>query len=148
CLEYEYIAGGDLAGLIQELHNKGRPAADMAGKIMRRLAAIIGTVHGQRPPIVHRDLKPANILVQKTPRGTFQFKVADFGIGQVTAREALLTSTRGGDSRSVLLTTRLQGSYTPLYASPQQVRGDPPDPRDDVYSLGVIWYQLLTGDLG
>jgi formylglycine-generating enzyme required for sulfatase activity len=41
----------------------------------------------------------------------------------------------------------LTGSYSPLYASPQQLRRDKPDPRDDVYALGVIWYQLLTGDL-
>src|SRR5262249_31727281 len=41
----------------------------------------------------------------------------------------------------------LRGACTPLYASPQQMRGDLADPRDDVYSLGVIWYQLLTGDL-
>jgi serine/threonine protein kinase len=148
CLEYEYIAGGDLAGLIQEFHQKGRPSAGVAGKIMRRLAEIIGSVHQQKPPIVHRDLKPANILVQKSPAGKFLFKVADFGIGQVTAREAILSSTRAASSRAVLLSTVVQGSYTPLYASPQQVRGDPPDPRDDVYSLGVIWYQLLTGDLG
>jgi len=148
CLEYEYVAGGDLAGLIQELHQKARPSADMAGKIMRRLAAIIGSVHQLEKPIVHRDLKPANILVQKSPAGKFQFKVADFGIGQVTAGEAILTSTRGGENRAGLLTAMVQGSYTPLYASPQQVRGDPADPRDDVYSLGVIWYQLLTGDLG
>jgi serine/threonine protein kinase len=148
CLEYEYVPGGDLAGLIQELHVKGRPAPEVAGKIMGRLAGIIGSVHEQQPPILHRDLKPANILVQKTPAGKLAFKVADFGIGHVTAREAIVTSTRGVDNRSSLLTTRVQGSYTPLYASPQQVRGDPPDPRDDVYSLGVIWYQLLTGDLG
>ena len=41
----------------------------------------------------------------------------------------------------------LTGSYSPLYASPQQMRGDKPDPRDDVYALGVIWYQLFEGDL-
>jgi formylglycine-generating enzyme required for sulfatase activity len=43
--------------------------------------------------------------------------------------------------------TALRGSHTALYASPQQMRGEPPDPRDDVHALGVIWYQLLTGDL-
>src|SRR5262249_27296757 len=47
-----------------------------------------------------------------------------------------------------LQTSLVRGSYTPLYASPQQVRGEPPDVRDDVHALGVIWYQLLTGDLG
>ena len=41
----------------------------------------------------------------------------------------------------------VDGSYTPLYASPQQMAGEPADPRDDVYSLGVVWYQALTGDL-
>jgi hypothetical protein len=42
----------------------------------------------------------------------------------------------------------VRGAYTPLYASPQQVAGERPDPRDDVHALGVIWYQLVTGDLG
>src|SRR4029078_10187877 len=52
------------------------------------------------------------------------------------------SSSQMGSMASVLT-----GSYSPLYASSQQVRGDKPDPRDDVYALGVIWYQLLAGDL-
>src|SRR5207253_11235524 len=47
--------------------------------------------------------------------------------------------------RSSDLSTSLRGAHTPIYASPQQVRGEAPDPRDDVHALGVIWYQLLTG---
>src|SRR5205814_9999336 len=50
-------------------------------------------------------------------------------------------------SQGQFLVTALRGAHTPLYASPQQMRGKDPDPRDDVYSLGVIWYQLLTGNL-
>src|SRR5207253_533871 len=50
--------------------------------------------------------------------------------------------------RSSDLSTSLRGAHTPIYASPQQVRGEKSDPRDDVHALGVIWYQLLTGDLG
>src|SRR5262249_17467269 len=60
--------------------------------------------------------------------------------------EAREEATRGV-TRGAFLATALRGSCTPLYASPQQQRGEDPDPRDDVYSLGVIWYQMLTGDL-
>src|SRR5262249_22479530 len=54
-------------------------------------------------------------------------------------------------SRPELLTEAVRGAYTPLYASREQMgrrRGEPVDPRDDVHALGVIWFQLLTGDLG
>jgi hypothetical protein len=73
--------------------------------------------------------------------------VTDFGIGGVSALPALAEARQGTATRGDLLATVLRGSYTPLYASPQQMRGEPPDPRDDVHALGVIWYQLLTGDL-
>lgn len=49
--------------------------------------------------------------------------------------------------RSQTLPKAVRGAYTPLYASPQQIQGDAPDPRDDVHALGVIWHQLITGDL-
>jgi serine/threonine protein kinase len=147
CLEYEYVDGGDLTGLIQEWHRaKGGPTPQQATKVILRLAEIVGFAHRLNPPIVHRDLKPANILVQRTGDGEVHFKVADFGIGGVAVGQAIRETSRG-TSRGRFLTSALHGSYTPLYASPQQMRGDPPDPRDDVYSLGVIWYQLLTGEL-
>ena len=73
-------------------------------------------------------------------------RVTDFGIGGLAAQPVLervaLVVVAEGNMSSVLT-----GSYSPLYASPQQMRGDKPDPRDDVYALGVIWYQLLNGDL-
>jgi formylglycine-generating enzyme required for sulfatase activity len=73
-------------------------------------------------------------------------RVADFGIGGIAARHAREEATRGV-TRGAFLATALRGACTPLYASPQQQRGEDPDPRDDVYALGVIWYQMLTGDL-
>lgn len=146
CLEYEYVSGGDLAGLIQEWHRSEQPPnPEQAGKVMLRLAEIVGFMHRLDPPVVHRDLKPANVLVQATPGG-YALKVADFGIGGLAVRQAI-EQTRRGTRREVFLASSLRGAYTPLYASPQQMRGEPPDPRDDVYALGVIWYQLLTGDL-
>ena len=73
-------------------------------------------------------------------------RVTDFGIGAVAA-QPVLEHSRSSSSLEGNLSSVLTGSYSPLYASPQQMRGDKPDPRDDVYALGVIWYQLLKGDL-
>jgi serine/threonine protein kinase len=147
CLEYEYVEGGDLAGLIQEWHQvRSGPTPVQAARTMLRIARIVQQAHRAEPPIVHRDLKPANILVQADKTG-YLFKIADFGIGGIAARQAIGQATDRAYSRSRYLATALRGSYTLFYASPQQMRGENPDPRDDVYALGVIWYQLLTGDL-
>jgi serine/threonine protein kinase len=133
CLKYEWIDGGDLSGLLLDwqslsLAERWRPATET----IRRLAEIVGSAHRLDPPIVHRDLKPANILVQRQADGACLLRVTDFGIGGIAAATA----------------TTLRGAHTPIYASPQQIRGGPPDPRDDIYALGVIWYQLLLGDMG
>ena len=147
CLEYEYIPGGDLTGMIHEWHRQGKSLnPQQAASVMRRLAKIVGFAHRLDPPIVHRDLKPANILVQKMDDGSLSLKVADFGNGGVAASHAIRQTLRG-TSQAQLLVSALRGACTPLYASPQQMRGFDADPRDDVYSLGIIWYQLLTGEL-
>jgi formylglycine-generating enzyme required for sulfatase activity len=147
CLKYEYVPGGDLAGLIAQWHRA--PAASLveqSTRLMRQLAEIVAFAHRLSPPIVHRDLKPANILLQPTGPGGVALRVTDFGIGGVAAAQAR-EQTRGGTGRRSWLAAALRGACTPLYASPQQMRGELPDPRDDVHALGVIWYQLLTGDL-
>lgn len=143
CLAYEYIDGGDLAGLVKE--RRDGLSAESAARIIQRLAEIVGFAHCLNPPIVNRDLKPANILVKTRPNGKLALRITDFGIGGLAIQEAVAQS-RSGKS-GAFLTAAVRGAYTPLYASPQQMRGDNPDPRDDVYALGVIWYQLLTGDL-
>jgi formylglycine-generating enzyme required for sulfatase activity/serine/threonine protein kinase len=158
-LEYEFVEGGDLGGLIQTWHRQeGGPTPVGAARVVLRLAEIMAVAHTANPPIVHRDLKPANILVTRIAPSSLrlpqagdmvngvQFKIADFGIGGVAAQQAVRES-QVGLSRGKLLVSGLQGSYTQHYASPQQMRGDDPDPRDDVFGLGVIWWQMLTGDL-
>ncbi len=147
CLKYEYIEGGDLSGLVREWQGlaasrRWRPATE----VIAQLAGIVGAMHRLAPPVVHRDLKPANVLVQKSAAG-WGLRVTDFGIGGVAALEAIRESRRPG-TRGAVLATSLRGAHTPLYASPQQMRGEAPDVRDDVHALGVVWYQLLTGDLG
>jgi formylglycine-generating enzyme required for sulfatase activity len=145
CLEYEYVPGGDLARLIAEWHHT--PAADLLERslrLMRELVDVVAFAHRLDPPIVHRDLKPANILLQPLGDGRVALRVADFGIGglaQRTLAQASLPTVRNS-----LMLSVLRGAHTPLYASPQQMMGHAPDPRDDVHALGVIWYQLLTGN--
>jgi len=146
CLEYPYVEGGTLVRLIEECrHSTGSLKPAQSLQIVKRVAQIVSAAHGATPKLVHRDLKPSNILVERRPDGKITLRVTDFGIGGLAA-EQVLERTRSS-SLDENMASVLTGSYSPLYASPQQMRGDKPDPRDDVYALGVIWYQLLTGDL-
>jgi formylglycine-generating enzyme required for sulfatase activity/serine/threonine protein kinase len=147
CLEFPYIAGGTLVGLLEECRASaaGSFSPMQAQGIVGRIAKIVGPAHRATPRLVHRDLKPANVMVEKKG-GKIVLRVTDFGIGAVAAQPVLARS-RSASSLRDNLSSVLTGSYSPLYASPQQMRGDKADPRDDVYALGVIWYQLLQGDL-
>jgi protein kinase-like protein len=150
CLEYEYVEGGDLAALIQEMHASGRVPPVAATRLLLRLTDIVAFAHKAQQPIVHCDLKPANVLVRRGKDGKMALRVTDFGIGGLAAVRAVRESSQPGTSRHKLLTDAVRGAYTPLYASPEQIRrqrGEAADPRDDVHALGVIWYQLVTGDL-
>lgn len=86
--------------------------------------------------IVHRDLKPGNVFLGRGPKGELQVKLIDFGLAK------LLNNTDG-----VALTAHLGVVGTPAYMAPEQLRGEPLDPRADIYSMGVMLYQLLTGSL-
>ena len=100
--------------------------------LFRQVCTAVSYAH--RRLIVHRDIKPSNILV--TPSG--EVKLLDFGIAKV------LSQTDGGGGRG---TATQLGLMTPDYASPEQFRGGQVTTATDVYSLGVVLYQLLTGEL-
>lgn len=99
-------------------------------ELFRQVCAAVSYAHSQL--IVHRDLKPSNIIV--TADGAV--KLLDFGIAKV------LTA----DGPDALGTATQLGMMTPAYASPEQIRGEKVTTASDVYSLGVIFYELLTGD--
>ncbi len=120
----EYIDGRSLA---EVLRAEGRLHPDRAADIAADIAAGLGAAH--REGMVHRDIKAGNVLVAKDG----QVKVADFGIARVFA---------GGDSELTQAGT-VMGTAT--YFSPEQAQGKPVDPRSDLYSLGVVLYEMLVG---
>ena len=145
CLESAFVYGYDLSGLMHEWKWRfGDPKPEAALKIVRRLAEILAKAHKKK--MVHRDLKPSNVLIHPTEGGKYTAWVTDFGWGQIEAARSLELA-RGGTPRGEQTRLSHHGAYTPLYASPQQQKREAADPRDDVYAIGVIAYQLVLGDL-
>jgi serine/threonine protein kinase len=150
-LVYEYVPGGDLMRWLAVRQAPGGCGLtpDEVLALIVQVAEALAIAH-QRG-LVHRDLKPANILVQMSVEGRLTFKLADFGIGGLVARQAVQVSRIGTLPASQLSPAEqaslFRGAGTPLYMSPEQRRGEAPDPRHDLYSLGVLWYQLLLGDV-
>ncbi len=151
---YDYIPGGDLTRLINGWHRQERYRAFRNREVVRLLwvlANYLDPVHGfqtngKATPMVHRDLKPANILLQPTGQAKkYHLRIADFGIGGLAAQQALERAT--SMSRQEKLTNAVVGAHSELYAPFEQKAGSPPAPTDDVYALGIIGYQVLTGDV-
>ena len=117
----EYFPGGDLQQRI-----RAGMSSMAALKVLIQIAAALDAVHSA--DIVHRDLKPHNIMFRANNR----LAILDFGL----ARELDATST---------LTQKGMVMATPLYMSPEQCLGQPHEPRGDLYSTGIILYEMLTG---
>ena len=150
CLVYEFVDGPDLAAIIHAFHRQPErsPATAFAwsAALLFELSGIMAFAHRMMPPLVHQDLKPSNVKVQRRADGRSSLRLTDFGIGSLSSSQGVALA-RIPKTRGEILAKSLAGSYTPHYASPQQLAGAAPDPRDDVYALGVIWYQMITGNL-
>ncbi|MBW1687773.1 MAG: protein kinase, partial [Deltaproteobacteria bacterium] len=115
--------------------------------IVSQIADALAAAH--RAGVLHKDLKPANTLIQEDAEGRPRVCLTDFGIGLVTSREALEVPcvTVAGLTES-LLSSSTTGAGTRLYMAPEVTEGHQATPLSDVYSLGVILYQILAGDFG
>ena len=130
-LVMEFVPGEDLRHLMKR---EGRLAAPRAAELLHGICAGVESAH--KSGIFHRDLKPENILLPESGTGP---KVLDFGVAKLTTQA---TTTQGGT-----LTAGGTIVGTPAYMSPEQLRGDAVDARTDVFSLGVMTYEMLLGRL-
>lgn len=122
----EYVQGVNLR---QYLQKKKPPAAHVAIHLMKQVSSALHAAH--QAGIVHRDIKPENIMVTRR----LAAKVTDFGLAQLTLGGERVNLTQMGVTMG-----------TPLYMSPEQVNGASVDARSDLYSMGVTFYHLLSGN--
>lgn len=117
-LSMEYVDGEDLASLLRRI---GRLPQDKALEIARQICSGLAAAHDKG--VIHRDLKPANIMLD----GQGKVRITDFGIAGIAER---IRDVRSG---------------TPAYMSPEQVAGKGVTARSDIYALGIVLHELLTG---
>jgi serine/threonine protein kinase len=119
-LTMEYVDGEDLASLIRRI---GRVPSDKAIEISRQVCAGLAAAHERG--VVHRDLKPANIMLD----GSGKARIMDFGLASIAATVA------GSEIRA----------GTPAYMAPEQLAGKEVSTKSDIFSLGLVMYEVLTG---
>jgi serine/threonine protein kinase len=130
-LVMEFLRGKDLARVAYE---EGPLGFARIVDVLRQTLAALSEAH--ELGIVHRDLKPENIILEPLRRGGDFVKVVDFGLAKLRA-----------DAQAPSVTSPGIVCGTPDYMAPEQGRGDPIDGRSDLYAMGVILFQLLTGRL-
>jgi serine/threonine protein kinase len=125
----EFVQGVTLR---EELRLRGRLPVDEVAHILGQVADALDAAH--RAGLVHRDVRPDNVMLESRPGGV-AVKVLDFGIAKLVSAS--------GDTEHLTIPHAIIG--TPVYMSPEQARGDVVDARTDIYSLGVMVYEMLSG---
>jgi serine/threonine-protein kinase len=129
----EYLRGIDLGTLLQR---EGRLSPERAGRLLAQLCDVLAAAH--QAGIVHRDIKPGNLMILHPCTPQENLKLMDFGLAKMSSLLYI-----GADD---LFDNSLPAaSGTPEYLAPEQALGREIDPRSDLYSVGVVLYEMLTG---
>jgi serine/threonine-protein kinase len=124
----EYVAGTTLKDVIE----KGRIAPARAILIIHQVLA--GLAHAHNQGVIHRDIKPANIMLTEATGTGDHVRILDFGLAKLTSGSGTSTATAP------------MAIGTPAYMPPEQARGEQVDARSDVYAVGILLFELLTGE--
>ena len=135
CLVMEYVPGVTLEDLLQR---ERVLAPERVGRLLGCFCHALQAAHDAG--IVHRDLKPSNLMVLNAGRPDEALKVMDFGFAGFSAKPHIQLAELTGHGP-------IYAIGTPAYVSPEMIRGDRVDGRSDLYSVGVVLYELLTGRL-
>ena len=129
----ELLPGETLAAL---LRREGALTERRALPLIRQMVAGLGAAH--KAGVIHRDLKPGNIMIVPRPQGPPRVVLMDFGLARHTIADR---------ATARLTQTSMAAFGTPAYMAPEQIEGRPATPATDVYALGVMLFELLTGEL-
>jgi len=160
-LEEEFVSGKDLRSWCEAQGEVAKLPLELRLEIVAQAADALQAAHDAG--IIHRDVKPGNILVREVRELTqkegetigengnhsrlqLQAKLTDFGIGQLISEDVLKHVTSSGFTQTMLDLGRASHTGTQLYVAPELWEGKPASTRSDIYSLGVVLYQLLVGD--
>ncbi len=161
-VEEEYVAGQDLRAWCEAQGGAEKVPLATRLELAAQIADALQVAHDAG--VIHRDVKPGNILISgqssvvsnQSPAVSGRkdllhsqplAKLTDFGIGQVISEEYLKGVTKAGFTQTMLGSTS-SGTGTTMYLAPEIIGGKPATTRSDIYSLGVVLYQMLVGDFG
>ncbi len=142
-LESQYAEGGDLPTWAEQCGGLGSVPLETRIDLVAQTAVALGEAHAVG--VLHNDIKPSNLLIATDALGEPSIRLADFGVGLILEAGAPDGVTLQGFTAEEKASD--SGAGTRLYMAPERLAGEPPKTFSDLYSLGVVLYQMVVGDL-